>query len=103
MLDLQRTLSSFQKDADWVSLRHVREKTTYRTIRDEKPDRNNISFDQGVMVEVLVNGHFGFAGTSDLSSDGIRRAFMKATSLSAFCGHAQSPQFFFGTKTPGAR
>lgn len=81
MLDLQRTLGSVKNDADWVSLRHVREKTTYRTVRDEKPDRNIISFDHGMMVEVLVNGHFGFAGTSDISDAGVKRAFMKAVAM----------------------
>ncbi|MBV2167770.1 MAG: TldD/PmbA family protein [Bdellovibrio sp.] len=81
MFDLQHTLSSLKNQADWVSLRHVAEKTTFRTIRDEKADRNSISFDQGVMVEVLIEGHFGFAGTSDLSSSGIQRAFAKAVSM----------------------
>ncbi|WP_374034892.1 TldD/PmbA family protein [Bdellovibrio bacteriovorus] len=77
-MDLQRTLQALKGSADWVSLRHVTEKTTYRMVRDEKPDRNVISFDQGVMVEVLVEGHFGFSGTSDLSSAGIKRALDKA-------------------------
>lgn len=78
MLNLQSTLGTLKNQADWVSLRHVCEKTTYRTVRDEKPDRNHISFDQGVMVEVLVDGHFGYAGTSDLNETGLQRAFNKA-------------------------
>lgn len=81
MLDLQRTLNSVRNDADWVSLRHVTEKTTFRNVRDEKTDRNAISFDQGIMVEVLVNGHFGFAGTSDLTESGIKRALAKAVTM----------------------
>ncbi len=80
-LNLHKTLSSFQDSVDWAQLRHVSEKTTYRTVRDEKPDRNHISFDHGLMVEVLVNGHFGYAGTSDLSEDGVKRAFTKAVSM----------------------
>lgn len=78
MLDLQRTIDTLKSHADWVSLRHVCEKTTYRTVRDENPDRNHISFDQGVMVEVLVDGHFGYAGTSDMSESGVQRAFQNA-------------------------
>lgn len=78
MLDLHRSLKTMKNDVDWVSLRLVTEKTTMRSIRDEKPDRNHISFDHGVMIEVLVNGHFGYAGTSDLSDGGIQRAFAKA-------------------------
>lgn len=81
MLDLQRTLNSLRPHADWVGLRHVSEKTTFRTIRDEKTDRNSISFDHGIMVEVLVDGHFGFAGTSDITESGIKRAFAKAVSM----------------------
>lgn len=77
-MDLQKTLHTLKGNADWVSLRHVTEKTTYRTVRDEKPDRNAISFDQGVMVEVLVDGHFGFSGTSDLTGSGIKRALDRA-------------------------
>ncbi|MEK2644335.1 TldD/PmbA family protein [Bdellovibrio sp. BCCA] len=81
MLDLQRTLNSVRNDADWVNLRLVTEKTTWRMVRDEKTDRNHISFDQGIMVEVLVNGHFGFAGTTDLSEGGIKRALAKAVTM----------------------
>nr|WP_295905733.1 TldD/PmbA family protein [uncultured Bdellovibrio sp.] len=81
MLDLQRTLNSVRNDADWVNLRLVTEKTTWRMVRDEKTDRNHISFDQGIMVEVLVNGHFGFAGTTDLSEGGIKRALGKAVTM----------------------
>lgn len=78
MLNLHKTLNTLKDSADWVSLRHVTEKTTYRVVRDEMPDRNNISFDQGLMVEVLVDGHFGYAGTSNLSEEGIKNAFNKA-------------------------
>lgn len=78
-IGLHKTLSQLQGSVDWAQLRHVTEKTTYRTVRDEKPDRNSISFDHGLMAEVLVNGHFGYAGTSDLSEEGIKRAFAKAT------------------------
>jgi predicted Zn-dependent protease len=78
MLNLQRTLGQLKNHADWISLRQVSEKTTYRTIRNEKPDRNHIFSDQGIMVEVLVDGHFGYAGTSDISEAGIQRAFKKA-------------------------
>lgn len=80
-MDLHKTISSFKNSVDWAQLRYVTEKTTYRTVRDEKPDRNHISFDQGLMVEVLVTGHFGYAGTSDLSEAGVKRAFAKALAM----------------------
>lgn len=81
MLDLHRTLGTLRNQADWISLRHVCEKTTTRNIRDEKPDRNQILFDEGVMVEVLVDGHFGYAGTSDISHDGLTHAFKRASAM----------------------
>lgn len=81
MLNLQRALNSLRDKADWVQLRQVTEKTTYRSIRNDKPDRNYIHFDQGVMLEVLIDGHFGYAGTNDMSDSGLKRAFEKAVSL----------------------
>ncbi|MFS4459577.1 TldD/PmbA family protein [Bdellovibrio sp. HCB2-146] len=80
-MDLLSTLNSLKSSVDWLQIRHVREKTTYRGVRDEKPNHNHISFDQGVMIEVLVNGHFGYAGTSDLSPSGIKRALTKAVTM----------------------
>lgn len=81
MLDLLKTLHSLKDQADWVGLRRVKEKTTYRTFRDEKPDRNSIVADDGLMIEVLCNGHFGYSGTSDLTSAGVQRAFQKAVRM----------------------
>jgi predicted Zn-dependent protease len=80
-MDLLSTLNSLKTSVDWLQIRHVREKTTFRSVRDEKPDRNHVSYDEGVMVEVLVNGHFGYAGTSDLSPAGIKRAMTKAVTM----------------------
>ncbi|MBO9667923.1 MAG: TldD/PmbA family protein [Bdellovibrio sp.] len=80
-MDLHRCLNSLKGSVDWAQLRLVSEKTTWRTVRDEKPYLNDISFDHGLMVEVLVNGHFGYAGTSDLTEDGIKRAFSHATTM----------------------
>jgi len=81
MLDLQKALSQFKNSTDWVGLRFVSEKTTQRTIRNEKPDSNHIYFDQGLMVELLHQGHFAYAGTSDVSPAGIQKAFQQALLL----------------------
>lgn len=74
MQELYAALNQIKSDADWVSLRQVSEKTSFRVVRDENPDRNTTEIDSGLMVEVLLNGHFGYAGTSDTSIDGIKRA-----------------------------
>lgn len=75
MINLDQTLTKFKQEVEWVNLREVREKTTWRTVRDEKPENNSISIDHGIMIEVLVDGHFGYGGTSDLTPEGLRRAF----------------------------
>jgi predicted Zn-dependent protease len=82
MQNLNSLLNDLKGMADWMSLRHVKEKTTWREVRDEKIDSNNsIFWDQGIMVEVLVNGHFGYAGTSDITPTGVKRAATQATAM----------------------
>ncbi len=81
MQDLHSSLSQIKQEADWVSLRQVSEKTSFRMVRDEKPERNSTSVDEGVMVELLVDGHFGHAATSDLSPPGLKKAVIRARDL----------------------
>lgn len=71
-------LAQHKTSADWIGLRSVRELTSYRVVRLDQPDKNYTDLDQGVMIEVLINGHFGYAGTADLSRDGLKRALDRA-------------------------
>ena len=66
------------KCALWAGLRFSSETTTQRAVRNDKPDRNESSLEEGVMCEVLVDGHFGYAATADLSLSGLQRAFDRA-------------------------
>lgn len=59
----------------------ITEKTTYRTVRNEKLEESLCVVDQGVRVEVMENGFVGYAGTQDTSPTGIKRAEDKARSL----------------------
>ena len=79
-VDLNKILLKLRSDskADWIGLREMKETTTYRVIRDLKPSSNNISIDHGIMVEVLVNGQFGYYGTHNISYDAIKNATDKA-------------------------
>jgi predicted Zn-dependent protease len=79
--DLHSALQRLAPQADWVGLRLVEETTHMRSVRNKRPDGNSVSFDRGVMIEVLQNGHFGYAGTSDLSVQGLNQAFSKAREL----------------------
>lgn len=79
--DPQQALKPLLNRAEWVGLRFVEEKTHDRSVRNGKPEHNNVSFDRGVMIEVLANGHFGHAATGNLTSTGIEQAFLQAKAL----------------------
>lgn len=81
MLHLPKLLSEFQHSADWVGLHWSSEKTTHYRIVNECLDSSSTHFDQGLRIEVLVDGHFGYAGTTDFSSVGLRTAFQRALDL----------------------
>lgn len=78
MIDLTVLLDAVDVPADWVGLRYVREHTTIRMIRDAKPEANNRNMSCGVMLEVLVQGHFGYAATARLDAEGIQQAAQRA-------------------------
>ena len=40
----------------WAGLRYSRESTQSREVRNDAPDKNATSLDEGVMCEVLVDG-----------------------------------------------
>jgi len=77
-INLKKALDNLNIKADWVGLREVKESTTYRIIRDLNPESNNITTDHGIMVEVLVNGQFGYYAINDISYDSINFAAKNA-------------------------
>jgi len=94
-LDLQKALSSLDVPADWVGLRQVAETTTTRYFRDGKPQANGRSQTRGVMVEVLVQGQFGYAATNQLDVAGLQaaaqRAYEQAVAASQWAVHRFTP------------
>ena len=74
----EAALQHARRSADWAGLRHSCESTSQRTVRNERPERNQVSIEEGAMCEVLVGGHFGYAATADLSLGGLLRAFDRA-------------------------
>ena len=86
--DLKKALDNIDINADWIGIREVKETTTYRIIRDLRPESNNINIDHGVMIEVLVNGQFGYYGTHNLSYESIqhaaKQAYIQAKNASKF-------------------
>ena len=77
-IDLKKALDNINIKADWIGLREVKESTTYRVIRDLNPESNHTSLDHGVMIEVLVNGQFGYFAVNNISYDSINYAAKKA-------------------------
>ncbi|OLP16412.1 Zn-dependent protease [Leptolyngbya sp. 'hensonii'] len=79
MLDqLSQVLASLDLPVDWVGLRAVRETETTRSFRDGLPRSNGRSDNQGVMVEVLVNGQIGYGATNSFQAAPIRLAAQMA-------------------------
>jgi predicted Zn-dependent protease len=76
--DLHKALNNLTLDAEWVGLRQVSEKASTRYVRDGNPEANRQSRTQGVMVEVLANGQFGYAATNRLDRAGIQAAAEQA-------------------------
>ena len=77
-VNLEKLLSAIDVPAQWVGLREVYEASTPRMIRDGVPVANNFSSTHGIMVEILVDGQFGYYGTPDMSQESISKAAEKA-------------------------
>ncbi len=76
--DLKKLLDGISVHAEWIGLREVRESTTYRIIRDDKPQANHREETHGIMVEVLADGQFGYYGVNSGDPAVIQRAAEKA-------------------------
>ena len=77
-IDIKNLLGSIDVPADWVGLREVYEVHTPRMIRDGVPVMNSTSYTHGIMVEILIDGQFGYYGTPKMTSEGISSAARKA-------------------------
>ncbi len=77
-LDLQRLLAAVDVPADWVGIREVTETHSPRVVRDGVPEVNGYFTTQGLMVEVLADGQFGYYGTPNMTDVGISDAAKKA-------------------------
>ena len=68
---LNEIINKIDLPIDWIGLRGVNEKTTYRVIRDGNPQANMQNNSKGIMVEVLVDGQFGYFGSRNTDVDSI--------------------------------
>ncbi|NCJ05135.1 TldD/PmbA family protein [Synechococcales cyanobacterium C] len=90
--DLNRALNVLQTDADWIGLRQVSETTTTRYVRDGHPQSNHRHQTQGIMVEVLAKGQFGYAATNRLDQESLQaatdRAYAQAVATAPWAVHS---------------
>jgi len=54
-------LGRLSPNADWLGLRFVEEHTHRRAVRNGRPEQNAATFERGVMIEALVDGHIAYA------------------------------------------
>ncbi len=78
---MNQKLKNLNLPVDFWAIRTFKEKTTTRNIRNEKPDANDVFHDHGYMIEVMVNGHTGYAGSSDGSDEGLKATTDRAIRL----------------------
>ena len=76
--DLSRHLQQLNVAADWIGLRANREVIRTRSVRDGIPTDNGTQLNQGVMVEVLVNGQLGYAATNSFRLEDLQAAAQAA-------------------------
>ena len=71
---LQKQFQEVAPKGEFASLRFVREKNETLSVRQDVVQPVSISEDMGVMITVHDGGGMGYAATSDLSTEGLKRA-----------------------------
>ena len=79
-INLKSIFNQLKVNAEWFGIRKVYESNTYRMIRDGNPQANATGISHGIMVEVLKNGQFAYAASSDMSITSIQEAIDKELS-----------------------
>jgi predicted Zn-dependent protease len=93
-------LKHARQSADWAAVRHSRETTRQRVVRNELPERNETLIDEGAMCEVLVDGQLGYAATADVSESGLKRAFERALATTRASSSAKLHGFTASVRPP---
>lgn len=79
MLDLIRQrFKALNPQAQFCSLRYVETRSEAISVRKNVQQPLHRQLDRGAMISVVQDGGFGYAATSDLSVDGLRRALQHA-------------------------
>ncbi len=78
---LQTEFNKYKNAADFVAFKYVKEKTRDFSVRNGKTEDLSDFIDQGLLIEIMIDGHMGYGSTCELTSDGIKFAFNKAKSM----------------------
>ncbi len=78
---LKQRLEKLHHNAEWIGLREVKETLKHYIARNGKIEKNTTHIDHGMMIEVLVKGHFAYCGTADVSDQGLQKACDRAIFL----------------------
>ncbi|MGB0453430.1 MAG: TldD/PmbA family protein [Bacteriovoracaceae bacterium] len=79
--DFKKTLESSLAGCEWWGIRDYREGTQFRMARNGKVAQNSTNLDQGLMVEVMIDGQIGYGATNDTTNEGVKRACAKALEM----------------------
>lgn len=79
--DVMTALQKLKPHADWVGIRYLHETTRNHMVRNEKPESHSVFVDEGAMIEVLVDGQFAYAGSSQLTDAALFKALERAKEL----------------------
>ena len=101
-MDMHTLLAAVAGEADWIGLRYVDERSSHHAFRDGKPAGHEFQVDQGLMVEALVDGHFGYAATQDVSVAAVRRAAARARALAASAATLGVSRFSVDQRPPAS-
>lgn len=78
---MQTEFQKYKKEADFVAFKTIQERTRDFAVRDGKPDNLTEFFDEGLLIEVMKNGHLGYSATCETTPEGIKHAFQQAIAM----------------------
>lgn len=99
---MQTEFNKYKKEADFVAFKTIHERTRDLAVRDGKPDSLNEFDDEGLLIEVMRNGHMGYSATCETTPEGIKHAFAQAIAMTD--ASSKFPVFKFDKRIrPGSK
>lgn len=93
---MQTEFEKYKKEADFVAFKTIHERTRDLSVRDGKPDTLTEFDDEGLLIEVMRNGHMGYSATCETTPEGIKHAFNQAIAMTD--ASSKFPVFKFDQK-----